>query len=488
MERESQVLEVPVEEIIPNRFQPRLNFSDNALDELAASIKEHGIIQPLVLRRLGNKYEIIAGERRYKAGIMAGLTTVPAIISNIDDNKSAEVAIVENLQRKNLSAIEEAISYRNLLSRGYITQEQLAQKLGISQSAIANKLRLLNLPDEVQKALMEEKISERHARSLLNVPNVETQLILLSRVISERMPVRMLDVEIKNILGDNVVIPTDEQSEPVVQNNDVLTPNVNNVISNDIPTTTSMVNEVSVPQPSVSQNNMMETINNMEQNPMNPSFAPIEIDELSNDVEIPQPQFTNTQNTGIVQEPTPAPKNPIYAEFGNPMNMAEMTATPTTPQASAFVPESPIQNIPQASTYEDFKPANEDSGIRTNKFFTLREPEPVPEEVQVERMNAMPYQDFIINDNTSVAPAPTLEPVAPAAPEPIVDPAGYIAKLDPNYVETEKNQNPEDYQLTDVIEDVRNLATKIEIKKFVVNLDELDLDDKYQFVITVNKE
>ena len=133
MNMEKDIQMVPVEDIIPNRFQPRLSFDDAGLKELSESIKQHGIIQPLVLRRHGDKFEIIAGERRYKAATIAGLDQVPAIISNIDDNQSAEVALVENIQRRNLTAIEEAKSYRSLLDRGYLTQEQLAEKMGVSQ-------------------------------------------------------------------------------------------------------------------------------------------------------------------------------------------------------------------------------------------------------------------------------------------------------------------------------------------------------------------
>ena len=153
MNMDKEVLQVNIDDIIPNRFQPRLSFDEQGLQELAASIKEHGIIQPLVLRKLGNKYEIIAGERRYKASQIAGLTTVPAVISNIDDNKSAEVALVENLQRRDLTPIEEARSYKSLLDKGYLTQDQLAKKMGLSQSAISNKLRLLNLDESVMLVL-----------------------------------------------------------------------------------------------------------------------------------------------------------------------------------------------------------------------------------------------------------------------------------------------------------------------------------------------
>lgn len=196
MNMEKDIQMIPIEDIIPNRFQPRLAFDESGLKELSESIKQHGIIQPLVLRRLGEKYEIIAGERRYKAATMAGLNTVPAIISNIDDNQSAEVALVENIQRRNLTAIEEAKSYKSLLDRGYLTQEQLAEKMGVSQSSIANKLRLLNLDEEVQNALLNERISERHARALLSLTK-EEQKKWLKRIIDKRMTVRQLDMELK---------------------------------------------------------------------------------------------------------------------------------------------------------------------------------------------------------------------------------------------------------------------------------------------------
>ncbi len=149
---DKEVIEVALDDIIPNRFQPRLAFDEGALNELAKSIKEHGIIQPLVLRRIGNKYEIIAGERRYKAAYIAGLHKVPAVTIDLNDNESAEVAIVENIQRKDLSPIEEAKSYKKLLERGYLTQEQLATRMGKTQATISNKLRLLNLSPKVQDA------------------------------------------------------------------------------------------------------------------------------------------------------------------------------------------------------------------------------------------------------------------------------------------------------------------------------------------------
>lgn len=200
MKMESQIRLISIDDIIPNRFQPRLQFDENGLAELAASIQEHGIIQPLVLRRVADKYEIIAGERRYKAAQLAGLTSVPAIISDLDDNESAEVAIIENTQRRNLSAIEEAKSYKKLLDRRYVTQDQLAKRLGTSQSAVANKLRLLSLDETVQDALINEKISERHARSLLKVTDKFKQVELLNKIINERWTVKRLDEEIDGVV------------------------------------------------------------------------------------------------------------------------------------------------------------------------------------------------------------------------------------------------------------------------------------------------
>lgn len=193
---------IPIEDIIPNRFQPRLAFDERELNELANSIIKYGVIQPIVLRNIGDKYEIIAGERRYKASCLAGLKKVPAIINNTDDNTSAEIALLENLQRKNLSVIEEAQSYKKLMDRGF-TQEDIASKLGVSQSSIANKMRLLNLPKEVQNALLYNRISERHARSLLSLPDADMQKNLLNKIITEKLTVKQTEEEISAILNRN---------------------------------------------------------------------------------------------------------------------------------------------------------------------------------------------------------------------------------------------------------------------------------------------
>lgn len=223
-ENKDKIYYIPVEDIIPNRFQPRLAFDEKELNELANSIIKYGVIQPIVLRSIGEKYEIIAGERRYKASCIAGLKKIPAIINNTDDNTSAEIALLENLQRKNLSVIEEAQSYKKLMDRGF-TQEDIAIKLGISQSAVANKMRLLNLPKEVQDALLYNRISERHARSLLSLNNEDLQKSLLHRITSEKLTVRQTEEAVSELLNRDKIekeeLPSDIQKflkpKPVVE-------------------------------------------------------------------------------------------------------------------------------------------------------------------------------------------------------------------------------------------------------------------------------
>lgn len=213
----NEILNVNIDSIIPNRFQPRLVFDEKALNELADSIKEHGIIEPIIVRELNDKYEIIAGERRYKAACIAGLTKVPVIVRNLSDYKSAQVAVIENVQRRNLNPVEEAKSYKRILDQGLKTQEELAKEIGVSQSTIANKLRLLSLSEPVKQALSENKISERHARALLRVESLDKQEELLKKVISKRLTVRDLDEEISNIDKPNITFKMPDV--PSINNN-----------------------------------------------------------------------------------------------------------------------------------------------------------------------------------------------------------------------------------------------------------------------------
>ncbi len=250
MKMNKEVVMVRLSDIIPNRFQPRLTFDEEALNELANSIKEHGIIQPLILRDLGSKYEIIAGERRYKAATIAGLTEVPAIIGSMDDQTSAELALIENIQRKDLSAIEEAKSYKKILDMGNFTQEQLAKRMGKGQSTIANKMRLLALTNEVQVALMNNLISERHARCLLQIKDEDLQKEVLNKIISERMNVRDTDDYIKNLLGlpknpHNSIEQEHQEVTPVVPK-PVITPSIAPSIYSD--STSNVLNTLDSPK------------------------------------------------------------------------------------------------------------------------------------------------------------------------------------------------------------------------------------------------
>ena len=228
-----QVVQLYLDDIIPNRFQPREVFDEKALKELAVSIKEHGVIQPIIVRNVKGKYEIIAGERRYKASALAGLTKIPAIIRDLDDKESSKVALLENLQRKNLTPIEEARTYQKILEIDEMTQEDLAKTMGKSQSAVANKLRLLSLPDEVQDSLLKEQISERHARALLNIPEAKKQTDMLKKIISKKMSVREVEEEIKQMY------PKEESNEGV---GNMGSKNVEMPANIEIPSTNSFIN------------------------------------------------------------------------------------------------------------------------------------------------------------------------------------------------------------------------------------------------------
>lgn len=230
MDNNSEVVYLYLDDIIPNRFQPREIFDDQALKELAVSIKEHGVIQPIIVRKVENKYEIIAGERRYKASTMAGLTKIPAIVKNYDDKESSKVALIENLQRKDLTPIEEARTYQKILElEEEMTQEQLAATLGKTQSSVSNKLRLLTLPDEIQDALLKEKISERHARSLLNIEDKNDQIKMMERVVTDKLTVRELDKLIKEMKEG----PTETEKIGDKMNNEQDITNLINSVNNN---------------------------------------------------------------------------------------------------------------------------------------------------------------------------------------------------------------------------------------------------------------
>lgn len=198
---QEQVDQVDINLIKPNKYQPRTIFSEEKIEELARTIHTHGVIQPIVIRKTDEGYEIIAGERRFRAMKKLGWTEVPAIIRNLDDKETASIALIENLQREELTSIEEAYAYEKLLELHNLTQEALAQRLGKGQSTIANKLRLLKLPEEIKNKILTKELSERHARALISIKDTELQSKIFHQAIEEQLNVKQLEERIQVALN-----------------------------------------------------------------------------------------------------------------------------------------------------------------------------------------------------------------------------------------------------------------------------------------------
>lgn len=197
---ETKVIDVAISQISPDPGQPRKTFNDESLEELALSIKEHGIIQPLIVKKDGGNYLIIAGERRYRAAEKIGLKELPVIVRDFDEQKAREISLIENLQREDLNAIEEAQAIKELMEAYDLTQEEIAKKLGKARPSIANAVRLLNLPESLQEAVKTGVLSAGHARALLAIPDKKTQLELATKAIDEGWSVRQIEKEVKYVL------------------------------------------------------------------------------------------------------------------------------------------------------------------------------------------------------------------------------------------------------------------------------------------------
>jgi len=205
---------VPVSQIEPNPFQPRTHFEESELAELTISIQEQGIIQPITIRKLGyDKYQVIAGERRLKASKLAGFTEIPAFIRIANDEQMLELALVENIQRQELNPLEIAISFQRLLEECQLKQEELSQKVGKDRSTVANYIRLLKLPTEIQIAIRNNKITMGHARALININDTKTQLIILHRILEKKLSVRQVEEIVRNLSAEN---PVSKKSESPV--------------------------------------------------------------------------------------------------------------------------------------------------------------------------------------------------------------------------------------------------------------------------------
>lgn len=212
----NEVKYIPVKNIKPNPYQPRKKFDLRALEELSQSIKTYGVIQPISVRQINEEsFELVSGERRLRATEMAKIDSIPAIVVDFKDRDSAVIALIENLQREDLNFIEEAEGYYNLINDHGFTQQQLAEKLGKNQSTIANKLRILRLPKDIKKALIENNLTERHARALLKLPDEELQHVVLEKIIKNDLTVKKTEKLIKDMLNDLVADKVQEKKQNI---------------------------------------------------------------------------------------------------------------------------------------------------------------------------------------------------------------------------------------------------------------------------------
>lgn len=366
MNLEKEVFEININDIMPNRFQPREIFDEQALNELSLSIKEHGVIQPIIVRKIGDKYEIIAGERRFRASQLAGKQTIPALIRDIDDKEAAKIALLENLQRSDLTPIEEAKTYQTILKLDNITQEELAANLGKSQSTVANKLRLLNLAEEVQTALLNKQISERHARSLLNVPNLEEQKKLLNQVIINRLTVRQLDEEIMSLTGKK---PVEEPKEEIKQPEVSLTTNLENKETDSL----QQVTPVTIPTSNE------QTVSTMKSNQPTPAE---EVQQAPKNIfDMLREQSLQPENKISPEEPQPipVPSNPtISNENVNQQAPISIPVINTTTPENTNQPTTPVVNTvgiqnEQVSSIPEI-----------NKQETANSPQPISENIETQ--------------------------------------------------------------------------------------------------------
>ena len=538
-----RVIEIPNDDILPNRFQPRKYFDEADTLELAESIKEHGILQPIVVRSVGDKYEIIAGERRFKANILAGNDSIPAIVSNLDDKESSEIAVIENIQRQNLTPIEEAISYKRIIDMGYVTQEDLAKKVGKSQSAIANKIRLLKLSDNVQEALMEKRISERHARSLLKLDSLQKQDELLERIIKERLTVRKTDEEINKMNNNinNQTIPTNNQPQ-----NNIFNPFEQPIQAQpafDIPTQSTIDQSVQMPQIQPEIQNVSPIMGT----PLN-NFEPTQETQVINEP-VQNSVPTEPEQPPVMEQPTinttPVMETPIdqINVFAQPQDNNQPVAQPvqdfSIPSFNQPVEQNNQNDIPLSSSpvsnfatnnFLDTTPINlnnNDDDSTTGNQFTFNQPS-----LYQTPVNKQPIMDQPINqsnifsqpvqptfENPTTIETPTFTPEQPIETNvglatPVVDLNNNIAQPSSNDIpltnSISANETPDPIIVTNddsefdpimpeqpsneptldfktIINLIRQCSETIEKCGYKIDTEEYDLEGKYQVTFTIEK-
>ena len=472
MQIDRRVVDLDINDVLPNRFQPRIKFNEISIQELSDSIKKYGVIQPIVVRKIGDKYEIIAGERRYKASVMAGKTTIPAIISDLNDKDSVEIALIENVQREDLTPIEKAISYRKILDMGYMNQEELAEKIGKSQSAIANTLRLLTLSEEVQEALLEVKISERHARSLLKLKNEKDQVKMLNRIINERLTVRRTDEEIEKMMFDEEPIRIDDDANTNVpfQNVPLEQPSQPEILPiNEVPTTP--VYDVQE-EPSL----VDVPVTPIYEEPEVPMYEPYTEPVQETEYDIP----TDLSNNGFTDLNLPdfetgTEQNNEYSDMPSFMNIsqieknAEDIIKPEKPLVDMDELLKPDANMPAIENNQDDESESDNGEIlKPGKFFNFFDNEETIDEPEEQvSTNQFDLNNFYTEDNN----AQTDEVRNEEQPASVPTNNTYVA----NDIKTGINT-------------IHDCIKTLEKYGFKVNMEELDLNDKYQIMLDIDKK
>lgn len=486
-ENKDEVVYLYLDDIIPNRFQPREVFDERALKELAVSIKEHGVIQPIIVRNVNGKYEIIAGERRYKASALAGLTKIPAIIRELDDKESSKVALLENLQRKNLNAIEEARTYQKILELDQMTQEELAKTMGKSQSAVANKIRLLSLSDEIQDAVLKEKISERHARALLNIPDNKKQKEMLKKVISERLTVRKLEELIKQMypaaekkgiddivsMNNNINVPTSEKIASTTDfvNNNPLMP------TTEMPKEQSDYGKVKIVPPEGEQ---------MENTPKFINYGEIDNDEETKTEQMDFVKTTSPNVEDIKSSSADINTNNNNTSLDSLLNIPNVK-TETT---NKFI--TPAEGIVKTDLEGELEQKNEDY-FKTPDLISVD----LPDEVQTKNDNNIPLGDSGNNDlitfNSDSIKDPDVSDYKEnhqfSSTNMNLKQAKDINKtlfLD-SKIESSQNLNTDTYSIQDCLEKVRSLVKELNAHNVKVDIEEMNLNKSYQIIIKLDK-
>ena len=435
-----EVVMLNLNDIIPNKFQPREVFDDHALKELAVSIKEHGVIQPIIVREVNGKYEIIAGERRYKASALAGKTTIPAIVNNLDDKESSKVALLENLQRKDLNPIEEAKTYQKVLELDEMTQEELAKTMGKSQSAVANKLRLLQLNDDVKKALLSNEISERHARTLLKIEDSAKQTEMLKKVITEKMNVRDLEKEI------NELYPKEEKEEE-------LTP-VEEVVAN--PQTTP-IQEPSMDDTKKEPENFLNSFLN------NSPLAP------TTEIKNPEEGYGEVK---VINDDDPNAEGQIlnYADINDDEdeedNSSHTFLEGTTPD---------VNDIKNNS--EDIQQTTDPANSSLDSLLNL--PTPTVDPTSEKEKFRSPAEAIIKT-------AETADPEDDDKPDDYFKTPDLDAVTLPNEIETSE-EDDEEITVDKAKEKIKDLIGDLRVKGLTIGMDEMDFPSTYQIILKIDK-